>query len=129
MMYVLCVERLTLTPTPLSTLFLNTSHLSTHLISPHTPASSYLFRSAHFQMFPYSPNLPFQPWGHFKPSVWNLTCHHFNTSSGFWTDKSVIKPAVDQMKENKKQVELAKVWGLGLFLLTRAIATNSVRQS
>ena len=25
----------------------------------------------------------------------------------------MIKPAVDQMKENKKQVELAKVWGFG----------------
>eukprot|EP00731_Ephydatia_muelleri_P021382 Em0013g1109a len=37
-----------------------------------------------------------------------LKCRPFHTSSGNWEDKSVIEHAVDQMKEKKKQVELAK---------------------
>ena len=42
------------------------------------------------------------------PSVSNLKCHHFNTSSGFWNGKSGNEDAggIDEKNE-------AKVWGLG----------------
>ncbi|KAL5470878.1 hypothetical protein EMCRGX_G028925 [Ephydatia muelleri] len=76
--------------------------------STHSPSSSYLFRSPHFQTFASSTRLPFQPWSHLTPSVSYLKCRPFHTSSGNWEDKSVIEHAVDQMKEKKKQVELAK---------------------
>ena len=81
--------------------------------STHSPSSSYLFRSPHFQTFASSTRLPFQPWSHLTPSMSYLKCRPFHTSSGNWEDKSVIEHAVDQMKEKKKQVELAKVWTLG----------------